>query len=175
KTQADMAANADSTRGSLNSLGGSIARDHAELVELEKQGQRNYYEFDLFKSKRFAREGPISVDLRHTNTKHRNYDVELLVNDSKLTKKHVSLYEPIVLAAGAGSQPLELVVNQIDKNHIHGYVSVPKTYTERASVSAAPQASEFSLTPARAGQSQPVAAAASPAQASAELTSSNQP
>lgn len=178
KTQADIESNDNFARNGLNSLGGSIARDHAELVALERQGQRNYYEFDVFKSKHFAREGPISLELRHTDTKHGNYDVELLVNDSKLAKKHVSLYEPVILQTGASPQPLELVVNRIDKNHVHGYVSAPKSYSERASNTASPTTPQFSLTPAAAtGSAQAVASAAAPAanSASPELTSSQQP
>lgn len=182
KTQADMASNADSTRNNLNDLGGSVARDHAELVALEKRGQRNYYEFDLFKSKRFAREGPISLELRHTNTKRGNYDVVLLVNDSKLAKKHVNLYEPVVLDTDASPQPLEMVVNRIDKNHIHGYVSAPKSYSERASAATGPATPQFSLTPVPAQDAAQASAAGTPATAtptavtpaSAELTANKQ-
>lgn len=134
KTQSDLSAQAASTQNSLTGLGGSIAKDHAELVALEKLGQRDYYEFNLSKSKKFAREGPISLDLRHTDTKHQNYNVDLMVDDYKLSKKHVNLYEPVVLQTAESPQPLELVVNRITKNEVHGYISAPKTYEERASV-----------------------------------------
>ncbi|MGH9395341.1 MAG: hypothetical protein ACRD18_00635 [Terriglobia bacterium] len=176
KTRVDMASSADSARSNLNRLGGSVARDHAELVALERQGQRNYYEFDLFKSKQFTREGPISLALRHTDTKHGNYDVELLVNDSKLTKKHVDLYEPVTFATGASPQPLELVVNRIDKNHVHGYVSAPKSYSERAAATSVPATPQFSLTPAPVPASAQAVAATTPAgtQASPELTVNRQ-
>lgn len=147
KTQTDLASNASSTRDSLNNLGGTIARNHAELVELERQGQRNYYEFDLFKSKRFSHEGPVGLKLRHTSTKHENYNIQVLVNDSTISKKNVDLYEPIVLVTSSSPQPLELVVNRIDKNHVHGYVSVPKSYSERASLAPTAPAGTLSLTP----------------------------
>lgn len=137
KTQADLSAESASTQSGLAGLGGSIAKDHAELVALEKLGQRDYFEFNLSKSKKFAREGPISLDLRHTSAKHQNYDVDLLVDDYKLAKKHVNLYEPVVLQTAENPQPLELVVNRIGKNEIHGYISAPKTYEQRASVSTA--------------------------------------
>lgn len=135
KTQADLSAESASTQSGLTGLGGSIAKDHAELVALEKLGQRDYYEFDLSKSKKFAREGPISLDLRHTSAKHQNYDLDLLVDDYKLSKKNVNLYEPVVLQTAESPQPLELVVNRIGKNEIHGYISAPKTYEQRASTS----------------------------------------
>lgn len=145
KTQADLSAESASTQSGLTGLGGSIAKDHAELVALEKLGQRDYFEFNLSKSKKFAREGPISLDLRHTSAKHQNYDVDLMVDDYKLSKKHVNLYEPVVLQTAESPQPLELVVNRIGKNEIHGYISAPKTYEQRASAStatAAPSSSQ---------------------------------
>lgn len=132
KAQSDLSAQSASTQAGLSNLGGSIAKNHAQLVALERLGQRNYYEFDLTRSKQFSREGPISLDLRHADTKHQNYDVDLMVDDFKLSKKHINLYEPITLETDASPQPVELVVNRITKNEIHGYVSAPKNYEERA-------------------------------------------
>ena len=126
QTRQDLEGKISSTRSDLH---GSIARNHAELVALEKRGERNYVEFDLTKSKQFAREGPISLALRHTNTRHKFYNVDMIVDDYKLSKKHVNLYEPVTFAVSDYTQPVELVVNQISKNHVHGYVSSPK-YTK---------------------------------------------
>src|SRR5438552_13769024 len=107
-------------------LQGSIARTHDELVVLQRKGERNYYEFDLDKAKRFMAEGPIGVRLRKANVKHQFADLELLVDDVSLTKKHVNLYEPAVFYAAESEHPVELVINKVTKNHIHGYVSAPK-------------------------------------------------
>ena len=138
QTQADLANNAASTQSGLSNLGGAIARNHAQLVALERLGQRDYYEFSLSKSKQFAHEGPIGISLRHTNTKHQSYNVVLLVDDSELTRKNVNLYEPVVLETDESPQPLNLVVNRIGKNYVHGYVSAPKGYGERASANNPP-------------------------------------
>ncbi len=107
-------------------LSGSIARTHEELVALARKGERNYYEFDLNKSKRFTREGPISVSLRKANSKHVYADLELLVDDAQLTKKHVNVFEPVMLYVSESRQPVELVINQVTRDHIHGYVSTAK-------------------------------------------------
>jgi hypothetical protein len=123
QTRSDLQANLDSTRGDLN---GSIAKNHTELVALEKRGQRNYFEFDLSKQKAFTRSGPISLELRHADTKHMRYNMMLLVDDNRLEKKNVDLYEPIWISSTDEPQPLEIVVNKISKNHIHGYISAPK-------------------------------------------------
>ena len=119
----DLEGKLGSTRDELN---GSIAKNHDELVTLEKRGERLFYEFDLSKSKSFEREGPIQVSLRKADSKHQSYDLMMLVNDHQLSKKKVDLYEPIWLHEGDMPQPIQVVVNRIDKDHIHGYVSAPK-------------------------------------------------
>jgi hypothetical protein len=120
----------DATRQDLSNtrteLQGSIARTHDELVVLEKKGERNYVEFDLNKAKQFQAEGPIGLKLRKANVKHQFADLDLLVDDKSLTKKHVNLYEPTIFYSADSDQPVELVINDISKNHIHGYVSSPK-------------------------------------------------
>jgi hypothetical protein len=126
----EQAKQIDSTRQELSStrteLQGSIATTHDELVMLEKKGQRSYYEFDLDKSGQFQHEGPVGVRLRKANTKHEYADLELLVDDFKLSKKHVNIYEPVVFYSADRKMPVEVVINSISKNHIHGYVSEPK-------------------------------------------------
>jgi hypothetical protein len=107
-------------------LSGSIARTHGELVVLEKKGERSYFEFDIQKSKDFKHEGPLSVRLRKADSKHGFADLLLVVDDRNLTQKHVNLYQPIMFYEPDSPQPVEVVINQITKDHIHGYVSAPK-------------------------------------------------
>jgi hypothetical protein len=126
--RSDLEGNINSTRDELN---GSIAKTHDELVALEQKGERNYFEFDLAKSKRFQHAGPVMVSLRKANAKHKDYDLAMIVDDNQLNKKHVNLYEPIWIDSG-DSQELQLVVNKVDKDHVHGYVSAPK-YSQSAS------------------------------------------
>ncbi len=109
-----------------NELGSSIARTHSELVVLQKKGERRYYEFDIEKSKRFNPAGSMNVKLRKANVKHQFADLDLLVDDRVVTKKHVNLYEPTQFYTGDSEQPILVVINSISKNHIHGYVSEPK-------------------------------------------------
>ena len=107
-------------------LTGSIARTHDELVVLQRRGERNYYEFDVQKSKDFKREGPVSVCLRKANTKQQYADLQLLVDDRKLSQKHINLYQPVMYYQPDSQQPVEVIINEISKDHIHGYVSAPK-------------------------------------------------
>ena len=123
KNRADLEGNLNSTRDELN---GSIAKTHEELVALSKRGERSYFEFDLTKSKQFQRVGPLTLSLRKADTKHKSYDLEMVVDDNKLTKKKVNLYEPIWIHTENDSQPVQVVVNRVEKNLVHGYVSAPK-------------------------------------------------
>lgn len=107
-------------------LTGSIARTHDELVVLQKRGERNYYEFDIQKSKEFKREGPLSVSLRKANTKRQYADLQMIVDDRTVTQKHVNLYQPAMFYEPESQQPVEIIINDISKDHIHGYVSAPK-------------------------------------------------
>jgi hypothetical protein len=144
QTQNDLASARSDLEGELGStrteLTGSIATTHDELVALEKRGQRLYYEFDLSKSKDFQREGPIQVSLRKADAKHQSYDLMMLVDDHELSKKKVDLYEPIWLHAEDAPEPVQVIVNKIDKDHIHGYVSAPKYRESELASNAAAQA-----------------------------------
>lgn len=123
QARTELANNLISTRDELD---GSIARTHDELVALEKKSARNYYEFDLTKSRQFQRVGSISLSLRKINTRHDYFDLLMLVDDFKLDKKHANLYEPGLVYPSDSRQPLDLVANRIDKDGIHGYISEPR-------------------------------------------------
>jgi hypothetical protein len=156
KNRTDLEGNISSTRDELN---GSIARTHEELVVLQKRGERSYTEFDLMKAKQFQRIGPLTLSLRKADTKHKNYDIEMIVDDNQLTKKKVNLYEPIWIHTENESQPVQIVVMRIEKNLIHGYVSAPKYRpSELATSGAASTLTPVSAhVPADGSQAQPSA------------------
>lgn len=143
QTRQDLQNNLNSTRDELSS---SIAKNHDELVILQKRGDRNLYEFDLERSKQFHRVGPLNVSVRSVNQKHRFYDMVMTVEDQQVERKHVSLYEPLMLRLADRPQPVELVVNRIDKNGVRGYISEPKyKNSELASTTGSAPAPEGNL------------------------------
>lgn len=117
-------------RGKLHSAvaqrGRPVAMNHKELVQLEKRGERNYYEFTLTPSTHFERIGPIGLSLRKVELKHKYCDLSVKLGDFKLDKNHVNLYEPVRINLNGHPAPVELVANRIDKDHIQGYLSEPK-------------------------------------------------
>ena len=130
ETQDEVAKDRSELEGTINStredLNGSIAKTHEELVALEKRGERSYFEFELSKAKQFQRVGPLTISLRKADTKHKSYDLAMIVDDNELQKKKVNLYEPIWIHTENDSQPVQIVVNRIDKDLVHGYISAPK-------------------------------------------------
>jgi len=145
KNRADLETSLTSTKDELN---GSIAKTHEELVVLQKRGERNYFEFDLSKSKQFQRFGPLTLSLRRTDAKHMNYDLSMVVDDNRLDKKRVNLYEPIWIHPETGGQPVQIVVNKIGRNTAHGYISSPKYRESELASSGAPLTPVSATTPA---------------------------
>jgi hypothetical protein len=149
-----------STRSALTStrteLTGSIAHTHDELVLLQKRGERTYHEFDIQKSKQFQKEGPVGISLRKANTKHQYADLQVMVEDQNLSEQHVNLYQPVMFYKPDSTQPVEVVINNISKNHIHGYVSEPKyRQSELASMASADANSTPSTSQATNSNAQP--------------------
>jgi uncharacterized coiled-coil protein SlyX len=153
ETQANLQQARSELEGNLqsarNELGSGIARNHEELVALQKKGERNYYEFNLEKSKAYNHAGPISVSLRKVNDKHEYCDLDLTVNDTGVSKKHVNLYESVTFYPEGYLQPVELVINRIGKDFVRGYVSEPKYRPmQQAAVPAPPPTTASANTPA---------------------------
>ena len=163
KDRSDLEGSINSTRADLSStrddLNGSIARTHDELVALEKRGERSYFEFDLNKSKQFSRIGPLTLSLRKVDTKHKHYNLSMIVDDDQMEKKNVNLFEPIWIHSDE-SQPVQIVVNKISKNTVHGYVSMPKYKPSEITTSGS--AATPTVTPVSAKTSGAVSAAPNP-------------
>jgi len=150
-TQANLEQAKSELSGNLESarteLGGNIARNHDELVALEKKGERTYYEFSFEKSPTYHHTGPISIALRKADAKHEYCDLQMLVDDREITRKHINLYESVTMYPEGYPQPLELVINRIDKDSVHGYVSEPKYRSPEQTAVPAPPPTSASVNP----------------------------
>jgi hypothetical protein len=130
----------DSTNGNLQALRGEhgelIARNHEELEQLKRQGERDYYEFTLASKGQKEHVGSTMIEFRNASAKKHQYTIELYVDDTKFEKKNRAVDEPIYFYAGGSRQPMELVVNQVTDKKISGYLSAPKAVSASASTSA---------------------------------------
>jgi hypothetical protein len=110
-------------RGELGTL---IAKNHDEIDGLRRLGERDYFEFTLAGKGNKSKAGSLMIELRGTNPKKNQFTVNLYVDDKRLEKKNRPVDEPIYFYTPGTRSPLELVVNQVGKDKVVGYVSVPK-------------------------------------------------
>lgn len=130
-TRSDFDRKLERMVGDLGVQSDLIAHNRSELAELRQLGARDYFEFDLSKAKMPARIGPLSLHLRKTDVKRQKYTINLIVDDRTIEKKDKTSNEPVQFYQDGYRQPSEIVVNQIYKDRIVGYISVPKQRMER--------------------------------------------
>jgi hypothetical protein len=127
----------DTTKNSLemarSEMGTLIARNHDEIDQLRRMGQRDYYEFTVTRKAGSQKVGSIQVELKDTNIKKNQYTINVLADDKNFEKKNRSVNEPIFFYMNGSRQPLELVINKVSKTTATGYLSVPKTGAAAAS------------------------------------------
>ena len=130
-----------SAMGDMNVMSGLIARNRDDLEELKRKGDRNYYEFTLQKSKTPQRVGPVQVSLNKTDPKKSKYTVTVIADDKTIEKKDKTSGEPVQFyVAHMRGAPYELVVFDVGKNQISGYLATPKDTGAAAAPAAAPPA-----------------------------------
>jgi DNA repair exonuclease SbcCD ATPase subunit len=128
-TQADLAATKTqltSVMGDAGVMSGLIATNHSELEELRHRGDRNYYEFTLHKGAPAQNVGTIKLQLKKVDTKHSKFNLVVSSDDKNIDKKDKTLDEPIQFYSGKNPALFEIVVNNVAKNEVSGYLSTPK-------------------------------------------------
>jgi hypothetical protein len=116
-----------SVKGDLGVQSGLIATNATELAALKRLGERNYFEFDLRKTRTPQRiGGAVSLKLKSTDTKRNRYTLEVVADDKVTEKKDRTLNEPMQFYVAKARIPYEIVVNQIAKDRIVGYLATPK-------------------------------------------------
>ncbi|MGA7622590.1 MAG: hypothetical protein WB630_11600 [Candidatus Acidiferrales bacterium] len=121
--------NLQMARGEFGTL---IARNHDEVEELRRLGERDYYEFTIDKRNSREKVGNLMVELHGTNTKKSQFGVTIFVDDQRHDKKNLTANEPLYFFQSGARAPLEFVVNQVGKDKISGYLSVPKANAAHA-------------------------------------------
>jgi hypothetical protein len=122
------------TRGDLGVMSGLIATNSKEIQLLRELGDRDIFEFTLVKSAGLQQVGDVRLMLKKVDIGHNRYTVELLSDDKRVEKKDKSLNEPVQFytSSRASKQPYELVVNEVKKNTITGYLARPKVIVAQA-------------------------------------------
>src|ERR1700694_2585327 len=133
----DLDATKNSIQMARSEMGTLIARNHDEIDQLRRMGQRDYFEFTVQRKGGATKVGTIQIELKDTNTKKNRYTINVLADDSSFEKKDRSVNEPIFFYTGGTRAAIELVVNKVTKSTATGYLSVPKSAPGAASASTA--------------------------------------
>jgi len=125
-------ANLTKVQGDLGVTNGYVATNGKELDALKRLNDRNYFQFTLVKKEKQAkRVGDISLRLKSADKKKNKYTLEVLADDKTVEKKDRGVNEPLQFYVAKAKQPYELVVNEIGKDQITGYLATPKDTTPR--------------------------------------------
>jgi peptidoglycan hydrolase CwlO-like protein len=115
-----------STVGDLGVQSGLIARNQEELDQLKRQGERNIFELHLTKSKTPTHVGPIQITLTKTDPKKFKYTLMVVADDKTIEKKDKTADEPVQFYIHGVPRPYEIVVFDVTKDKVNGYLSTPK-------------------------------------------------
>lgn len=126
--------------GDLTGQGTLIARTREELEELKHRGDRNYYEFSLWKGERATPVSTISMQLKKVNPKKNKFTLNVVADDRTIEKKDRGLAEPLQFYTGRDHVLYEVVIFTAEKNKVTGYLSTPKSKTAPMSSSLSPEA-----------------------------------
>jgi hypothetical protein len=136
-TKVDLNDTKNNLQMARSELGTLIAKNHDEVDELRKLGERDYTEFTIDGRNKDQKVGSVTITLKSADPKSNKFEVVVVADDKRTDKKNRNVNEPIFLyAQGSRRAPMEIVVNSVDKNKISGYLSVPKVNTTGTSANA---------------------------------------
>jgi chromosome segregation ATPase len=114
-----------SMKGDLGLQSGLIATNGKEIEILKHLGDRNIYQFTLNKGKKQA-VATVALELKKSDEKHSKFTLVVYSDDKEVQKKDRNLDEPIQFYTGKDHLLYELVVNNVAKNQVTGYIATPK-------------------------------------------------
>jgi chromosome segregation ATPase len=136
KVSTDLDATKEDLKMAKSEMGTLIARNHDEIDQLRRLGEREYVEFTIAGKNKPQKVGNVTVELKGVNQKKNQFSVAMTVEDKLFNKKNRALNEPIFFYTSGTRLPEELVINKVGKDQISGYVSIPKANAQPQSPSA---------------------------------------
>ena len=116
----------DRAMGDLGVQSGQIATTREELDQLRKKGERNYYEFALFKGKTPTVLSTVGLQLKKVDPKRSKFTLNVVSDDRTIEKKDRTMFEPLQFYTGKDHRLYEVVVFTAEKDKVTGYLSTPK-------------------------------------------------
>jgi hypothetical protein len=135
KTQSELQATISDLRratGDMGVMSGLIATNAKELGALRELGDRNYVEFQIPRNGKAQKVGDIQLAVRKTDVKRSKFTVDVIADDRTIEKRDKTANEPVQFyVLSKARQPYELVVNEVTKDSVKGYLAVPKVQIAR--------------------------------------------
>ncbi len=127
----DLDATREDLKMARSEMGTLIARNHDEIDQLRRMGERDYVEFTITGKNKPRKVGNVTVELKGVNQKKNQFSVAMTVEDKRFDKKNRALNEPIFFYTSGTKLPEELVINKVAKDTVSGYISIPKANSQQ--------------------------------------------
>ena len=128
----DLDATREDLKMAKSEMGTLIARNHDEIDQLRRLGERDYTEFTVTGKNQPEKVANVTVELKGANLKRNQFSIALVVEDKRFEKKNRAMNEPIFFYTSGTHIPEEIVINKVSKDTISGYVSIPKAAAQAA-------------------------------------------
>jgi hypothetical protein len=128
----DLDATREDLKMARSEMGTLIARNHDEIDQLRRLGERDYVEFSIVGKNKPQQVGNVTIALKGVNEKRNQYTIAMTADDKHFEKKNRALNEPIFFYSNGSKIPEEIVINKVGKEQVSGYVSVPKANSQAA-------------------------------------------
>ena len=135
KTQTELQATISDLRratGDMGVMSGLIATNAKELTALRELGDRNYVEFQIPRNGKAQKVGDIQIAVKKRDVKRSKFTVDVIADDRTIEKRDKTANEPVQFyVLSKARQPYELVVNEVSKDAVKGYLAIPKVQIAR--------------------------------------------
>src|ERR1700740_2317179 len=126
----DLDATREDLKMARSEMGTLMSRNHDEIDQLRRLGERDYVEFTIDGKNKPQKVGNVTVVLKGVNEKRNQFSASLTVEDKQFEKKNRAMNEPIFFYTCGTHIPEEIVINKVSKDTISGYVSIPKASSQ---------------------------------------------
>src|ERR1700681_3136112 len=107
----DLDATREDLKMARSEMGTLIARNHDEIDQLRRLGEREYVEFTIVGKNKPVKVGNVTVELKGVNEKRNQFSAAITVEDKTFEKKNRPMNEPIFFYTSGTHIPEEIVVN----------------------------------------------------------------
>lgn len=117
----------DQNRAAVDEVRATAEANTSEIEGVKRSLEREYYNFELHEKGGYMKVFEVSLSLKDTDYKKRQFDMYVLADGKVIQKKDQSINEPILFYVEGKKKPYEVVVTRVENKLVVGYLSVPKT------------------------------------------------